>query len=313
VIRRFAAIALISIATPAPALAEAIGVIIVPIQEQELPLADNLTEVAMARIAETPGRTLAGTFELRRRLGAEAGRDVTACLAQPTCLGRVGVSLGVSRLITGEVRAEKGRFFLSLVLTDIVASRVQARFFRQIDGQIADLMRAVQDGVDELLNARRVAGRLRVHSRPAGARVTLDDSYLGTTPLISEPLPPGAHQLRVQMERRLEWRSIVKLSPGQDLDLDLGERELPRRRTWAPYAAYGSAGAAALGASAGAVFGIVATTPPPSGQTREEAQMDLGRRRTYGRVGTTLLVSSAVMALVSAAIFYRNWRDLFAD
>jgi hypothetical protein len=292
--------------------AEAIGMIIIPTVEKDAALADNLTEVAMARIAETPGRTLAGAIELRRRADVEGGRNVSACLEQPACLGRVGVSLGVSRLVTGAVRSDDHRFFLSLNLTDLSTSRVQARFFRQVDGNVADLIRAVQDGVDELLNPKRAPGRLRVLSQPEGARVTVDDNYLGTTPLVSGEIVPGPHRVRVEMERRFPWKSLVEVSPGRSVELALGPNDLRPRRTWAPYVAYGGGVGAALSLSSGAIFGTLAEVTP-SGTTRDEAQMDLGRRRTYGRIGTSLLVSGAVLAAVSALVFCTHWRDVVGD
>jgi hypothetical protein len=298
-------------AAPARA-AEAIGVIIVATAEDDRALADNLTEVAMARIAETPGRTLVGTAELRRRLGAESGTDVTACLERQPCLARVTASLGVNRLISGVVRAEPARFFLSLNLTDVTPGRQRPPFFRQVNGPLAELIRAAQLGVDDLLDPRRAPGLLRVSSRPEGVWVTVDDLLLGTTPIVSEALAPGAHRVRVEADRRFPWRSVIELPPGGQIDLRLNERDLPPRRMWVPYVAYGSAGAAVLCAGTGVAFGILARMPP-AGETREQAQMDFRRRTAYGRLGTGLLISGAVLGAVSAVVSWRYWQDLTAD
>ena len=192
--------------TAAPVWAsEAIGVIIVATRDADATVADNLTEVAMARIAETPGRTLLGTAELRRRLGAESGRDLTSCLERQACLFRAAVSLGVNRLVTGAIRAEPGRFFLNLNLTDVTPGRQRPPFFRQV-GSLADLIRAAQQGVDDLLDPRRAPGLLRVSSRPEGARVTdrrsgagNDAARLGTA---GAGPPPGARRGRAPL--RLE-------------------------------------------------------------------------------------------------------------
>jgi PEGA domain len=298
-------------AAPARA-AEAIGVIIVAATEGDRALADNLTEVAMARIAETPGRTLVGTAELRRRLGAETGTDVTACLERQPCLGRVAASLGVNRLISGVVRAERTRFFLSLNLTDVTPGRERPPFFRQVDGSLADLIRAAQLGVDHLLDPRRAPGRLRVISLPEGARVTIEDRVLGTTPIVSGALAPGAYRVRVEADRRFPWRSVIELPPGGQIDLRLNERDLPPRRMWVPYVAYGSAGAAVLSVGTGAAFGILARMTP-AGETREQAQMDFKRRTTYGHMATGLLVSGAVLGAVSAVVSWRYRQELATD
>jgi hypothetical protein len=303
--------ALSLVGTAARTRAEGIGVIIVSTEARDAALADNLTEVALARIAETPGRTLVGTAELRRRLGAESGRDIAACLERRPCLDRVAVSLGVSRLFTGAVRVEPGRFFLHLNVTDVSAARPPMPLFRQIDGSLPALIRAVQDGVDDLLDPRRAPGQLRVRSVPEGARVTIDDLVVGTTPLVSTALAAGPHRLRVEAERRFAWKSVVDVPPGRQVDLQLGPQELPPRRTWASYLGYGAAGGAVICAGAGVPFGILARVPP-GGATREDAQVDLDRRTTYGRLGTGFLVSAAVLGVVSGLVFWRYWRDIVA-
>jgi hypothetical protein len=298
--------------TAAPVWAsEAIGVIIVATRDADAILADNLTEVAMARIAETPGRTLLGTAELRRRLGAESGRDLTSCLERQACLFRAAVSLGVNRLVTGAIRAEPGRFFLNLNLTDVTPGRQRTPFFRQV-GSLADLIQAAQQGVDELLDPRRAPGLVRVSSRPEGARVTIDDLVLGTTPLVSGLLAPGPHRVRVEAERRFAWKSVIDLAPGDQMDLVLREQDLPPRRIWVPYVAYGAAAGAVLCAGTGAIFGIQ-TRMPLAGGTREEAQADHRRRTTYGQLATGLLVSAAVLGTVSAVVSWRYWPELVAD
>ena len=305
----FAVLTLGLLVSAAHAKESAMGVLIVPALDKDLALADNLTEVAMARMAETPGRTLVGTLELRQRAGAEAGRNIHGCLETPACLGNVAVSIGVSRLVTGAVRTEGEHFLLSLSLTDVAAGRVDARFFRQVDGGVADLIRAVQDGVDELLRPRARPGRLRVRSQPDGAQVAVDEVYRGRTPLIAAALEPGAHRVRVELDQHFPWSASVEVPPGGDVHINLGPHDLRPRRRWAPYVVYGSAIGAALCLSAGGVFGTLAEIAP-TGRTRQEAQRDLHRRQTYGRVGTTLLVSGTVLSLVSAAVLARHWPEL---
>jgi hypothetical protein len=47
--------------------------------------------------------------------------------------------------------------------------------------------------------------------------------------------------------------------------------------------------------------------------TREEAQSDYRRRTTYAPLGTGLLVSAAVLGVVSAVVSWRYWPELVAD
>jgi hypothetical protein len=302
--------AVVVVGRASPGRAEMLGVIIVPARDDDLALSDNLTEVAMARAAAS--YQVVGTAELRRRAGIQSTREIAACIERPACFARLAVSLGVTRVVAGTVGSEGNRHLLTLSLTDVASGRVEGRIFRRIDGGMVDLLRAVQAGIDELVDPARAAGRLRVRTHPDGAQVTLDDTYLGTTPLVSGPLRPGAHRLRVDPEGRFSWRSAVEVRPGQEVALDLGDNELRLRRRWPPYLAYGAAAGAILGGASGAVFSTLARIPP-QGQNREEAQIDLHRRRTYGLVGITLLVSSGALALVSAVVFHRYGRDIVGE
>src|SRR5262245_46162744 len=85
--------------------ADRVAVLILPEPGTEPSLADNLTEIAIARIAEQQKVEMAGTAELRRRLGMEGQRPALGCLDDIACLGRVAVALGVAQVVGGSVRA----------------------------------------------------------------------------------------------------------------------------------------------------------------------------------------------------------------
>ena len=99
---------------------ERMAVLILPDDERERGLADNLTEVAITRLAEISDRELVGIPELRRRLELVGGPPLTAgCLGQPACLNRIGVVAGVQRMVSGSVRSNGAGFLLALALNDI--------------------------------------------------------------------------------------------------------------------------------------------------------------------------------------------------
>src|SRR6185312_14746661 len=67
---------------------------------------------------------------------------------------------------------------------------------------------------------------IQVASEPPGARVSIDNAYLGVTPLLSGTLLAGTHAVRVEADGRFPWMSRVDVRPG-------GER-LPGRAVPAP-------------------------------------------------------------------------------
>ena len=117
-----------------------------PRAETDRALADNLTEVALARVAELSDYELVGTRELRHRLALSGGADLPVdCFNDVGCLGRIGTMAGVRRLVSGSVRPEATGFLLALSLNELQSGKVERNFFRAVDGGVDVLIRSVQE------------------------------------------------------------------------------------------------------------------------------------------------------------------------
>lgn len=57
-----------------------------------------------------------------------------------------------------------------------------------------------------------LVGRLSVESRPAGARVFLDDKLIGTTPLGVASVSAGEHAIRLELEGYHGWASTIRIT-----------------------------------------------------------------------------------------------------
>jgi hypothetical protein len=293
---------------------ERIAVLILPLVEADRALADNLTELAIARVAELSDYELVGTRELRRRLAlAGGGADLPVdCFNDAGCAGRVGTMTGVRRLVNGNVRPEGTGFLLTLSLNDLQSGKVERNFFRAVDGGIDDLIRAVEQGVSDLFQRRPADGQLRVDSVPEGATVVFDERYRGATPLWVNPVAPGTHRLRIEMNGRFPWKQDLQIAAGQNLLVAVNRDQLAPRRTWAPYAAYGSAALAVLACGTAALFGTLAQMEP-TGRTRRETEQDLETKRTYASVANALFVTGGVLAGTSAITFFTLRKDIFGE
>lgn len=308
--------AAIVFATAMPAAASAqqrIAVLIVPDAARDRALADNLTEVAIARIAEISRSDLVGIPELRRRLELMGGADLPAgCLVDAACLGRVGVTAGVNRLVSGNVSSQNGSYLLALALNDIQIGKVERTFFRVVPGDLQALIRTTQDGINDLFQYRPAAGQLRVDSIPEGATVLVDERLSGTTPVWVHPLTPGKHRLRVEMAGRFPWKQEVALAPGQDLLVTVRREQTVPRRTWAAYAAYGAAAGTVLSFATGALFATLARGDLDGG-TRREVEQDLDTKRGYAAIANSAFVAGAILAGVSALTFVRFRHDIAGE
>jgi hypothetical protein len=293
--------------------ADRVAVLILPEPGTDPALADNVTEVAIARIAERQRVEMAGTVELRRRLGAESERRALACLDDIACLGRVAVALGVQRVVGGSVRTlDSGRFLIHATLTDVQSGRVTGRFFRLVESGVEALIRASQEGMDDLFRAREEPGRIRVESEPPRARVTIDDLFVGTTPVLSGTLLPGPHDVRVEKEDRFPWQDRVVVRPSTELEIKLTPEHLPRRLTWPRYAGFGGLALATVALGGGALLGVM-SQEEPSSNVRLVAQQELHHRERLATRANVLFASGAALALGALALLLIYQRDVFGD
>jgi serine/threonine-protein kinase len=57
-------------------------------------------------------------------------------------------------------------------------------------------------------------GGLQILSRPAGADVFVDGALVGRTPLLMASVPPGAHEVRIELPGHRRWATSVRVEPG---------------------------------------------------------------------------------------------------
>ena len=63
--------------------------------------------------------------------------------------------------------------------------------------------------------AARLPGALEVESRPAGAKVYLDGTLIGNTPLSLPAVPPGEHAVRLEYDGYRLWASSIRIVPSE--------------------------------------------------------------------------------------------------
>jgi PEGA domain len=298
-------------AAPEVARAEKMAVLLLAAGEKDTDLADNVTEMVIAAVARQRGGVeVAGKEEFRTRLGQMTDQRAQACLEEIACVGRTAVSLGVRRIVTGSVGTRGRQFLFSLNLHDVEAGRVENRVFRLIEGSQDDLIKAIETGCQELFKPKVEPGRIQVQSMPVGARVSIDNAYLGVTPLISGTLLPGAHKVRVEADRRFPWVSTVEVRSGQDLGINLTEANLPARRRWPGAIAYGTGVLALTAAATGGLLGILSQVNP-SGDTRQSILDDFSQKQEMARGANAAFITAGGLAVISTAMFIIYKDDIF--
>jgi PEGA domain len=140
--------------------------------------------------------------------------------------------------------------------------------------------------------------------------VSIDNAYLGVTPLISGTLLAGKHNVRVEADNRFPWTSKVDVLPGQELQIKLTPDNLPQRKHWPATAAYGSLAAAAVSFAAGGFLGVLSQLQP-NGNTRFDAQQDYNQKRNFALAANISFGAGAVFTVLSSYFFLRYQDDIF--
>jgi hypothetical protein len=179
-----------------------------------------------------------------------------------------------------------------------------------VDGSLDSLVRDVQDATDAIFLPRAEPGRIHIDSQPPGGRVFVDNVFVGLTPMLSAEILAGRHRVQVDHDDRFPWMSSVDVPAGERLEIRLTAQNLPVRRSWPAYAAWGSGIGALLTLGGGVLFSALSEVELAEAN-RQQAMLDFERRQRLGRVGTGMFISAAVLAAVSAFHFLRYRDDIF--
>jgi hypothetical protein len=230
-------------------------------------LADNLTEVAIARLAEKRRYELVGARELERRLSQAGHReDWGTCLARPACVSRVCAIAEMQRAVVGSVRRihdtrlEGDTFHLELALVRADDTERRSEIARDVPAAVPRLIAAVQDGLDELFS-------------PSAAVAPV----------------PSATPVPIRSPAAEQSQTLHSLPPRP------GAGTSP-----AAYLGYGAGALAAVAFSAAVVTGSLAEAAP-MGSTRAEMQQDLERRNDFAAAANGLYVAGALLSTAAIA------------
>jgi hypothetical protein len=255
---------------------ERLAVLVIADQAPEL--ADDLTEVVIADLAEHRDRELVGMRELRTRLAdvLPAG-GLAACVDDAACLARLGAAAGAAEAVIAKVSARSDGYQLALVLADLGTGKGEAQAEAAVPPGFTHLVTAVRAGLIELFAPR-----------PEDAR----------------PPPAVAAPVTAAPVTAAPVAALAPVATPTLVARDTGARRVPR---WVPYAGVVATALAAVSFSAAAVTGIIAIQEP-SGSTRAMAMADLGRREGYATAANGLLAAGCVLTIAAGAAFTWWWR-----
>jgi len=95
-------------------------------------------------------------------------------------------------------------------------------------GEIDELLNiGIQTIVQELLDMdskpkrnEGYDGIIDITSIPPDAEVYLGDTFFGKTPIVLKDIPPGNYDIKLKLKRHNDYKTTVKLSPRQTINID---------------------------------------------------------------------------------------------
>ena len=174
-------------------------------------------------------------------------------------------------------------------------------------GKTENLGPALDKAITELLKPPVKPGGLIVKCNVAGAKIHLDDRFVGSAPAAMDKVKPGKYRLRVVGQNHYIHRSTVTIEEGRikTVEVKLIKRA-KARKSWLFYTAWTTAGVSvATGIAAAVVGGLSRRT---QGETQLEVLDDWDRRKKMALSANVLIGAASAVALTSAAVFIFGWK-----
>jgi len=267
-------------ATRAAAAGDRLAVLVVVEGDPEL--SDNLTEVALSKLAQRRDSLLVGLREVRDSLADILDKPgLGACAEQPPCLARLRAATRAESALIGDIRRETGQFVVRLSLVNTRTAVREADFNATAPADMKELIAAIRTGVVSLFEPKVTPPVVA-----SGAELSHPTGEQPRPP----PLPPG-----------------LRDSAASPPSLARSREEKPARGRWLSAGGYGAGGAAVVALSAAVVIGYEATGTP-TGANRPETLHDLERREHDATLANSLYIVGGALAIAACAAFLWRWR-----
>lgn len=290
---------------PAAPSAAPIAVLLLAAGGVESSVADALTELLIAAVAQRGGTgNIVGKEEFQSLLG-QGDANTAACLESLTCLGRIGVALGVREVIAGTIGHRGGTWSFALNRIDLRTGATVGRVFREVEGDLADVVRTLPESVDDLYVATIEPGRLVVRASVEGAEVSLDGAVIGTVrsgePVRRDLLPPGHHEVVVRAHGHTSYRRTIDIESGTTFAMEAELLALPHHGFEIPALTWVFGGVAFASIAAAIGLGVSSTASAPEDATQREVQAFYAAR-TNEAIAADICFAAAALAAAGAVI-----------
>lgn len=281
-----------------------VAVLLLPSSGVDPDVADALNELLIAAVAARGPTRIVGKEEFQAQLG-QGDASTAECLESITCLGRVGVALGVREVVAGTIGQHGETWAFALSRIDVRTGTTRGRVFREVTGDLAAVVRSLPESIDDLYEEVVSPGRLVVRASVEGAEVWLDGALVGTIeggePVRRDLLAPGHHDVLVTAHGHASFRRTIDIEPDTTFALEAELVVLPHHSFEVPALTWVLGGVAFAALAAGIGLGVSSSGDPPSEATMRAVQAYFAARASEAiaaDVCFALAAASGIGALV---------------
>lgn len=260
-----------------------IAVLLIPAAGVEPDMADALNELLIAAVAARGPTRIVGKEEFQAQLG-QGDASTAECLESITCLGRVGVALGVHEVVAGTIGHHGETWAFALSRIDVRTGATRGRVFREVTGDLAAVVRSLPQSIDDLYEEVVAPGRLVVRASVEGAEVWLDGALVGTIeggePVRRDLLAPGRHDVLVSAHGHASFRRTIDIASDTTFALEAELVVLPHHSFEVPALTWVLGGVAFAALAAGIGLGVSSSGDPPSEATMRAVHEYFATRAT---------------------------------
>jgi len=158
----------------------------------------------------------------------EQGFQLSGCTSAE-CAVEAGKILGVEQMVSGTIGRIGKLYTVDVTLIDVETSQIIKSLTRDYQGEIEGLVGLMKSVADELagLNAPNAApSGLAVQSNPPQAEVYLDQTLIGETPIKTEDIGPGQHQLKITKAGYVPFEKSFTAQKGKTQTFSVGLKKI---------------------------------------------------------------------------------------
>jgi hypothetical protein len=187
----------------------------------------RLEALLRAELERIVGSGLPTPREVAKLVDADA--RLANCTGEPECLAAIGRGLHAQQIVVGNVGGLADSYVINMKIVDVHAVKELRRVSEPLHGDPDLLIEEIRVAAYRLVAPEKVRGALAILTDARGARIFLDGTPVGVTPVVGPitGLPVGDHSLRIARDGYADFLRPITIRFQKTTQVMVNMEELP--------------------------------------------------------------------------------------